>query len=245
MKNTKNVLIVSFLLAGLLLSACQGTIVRGSGRVITQSRPVSGFTAVSLSGMGDVTFTQGGQESLTIEAEDNILPHITTEVKGGTLTIAEDSANHHVWLQPSRPIRFNLTVKNLNSFVLSGAGRIQSASLKTDHLNLNISGTGNIQIDNLDASSLSSTISGAGNVEVSGKVDRQDANLNGVGNYHTSNLQSQSANMVINGTGDATVWVKENLSVAIAGAGSVNYYGKPQVSQNIAGAGAIKNLGDK
>src|SRR5262249_20698204 len=45
----------------------------GAGGVRTESRQVSGFTAVELQGFGDLTIEQTGAESLTIEAEDDIL----------------------------------------------------------------------------------------------------------------------------------------------------------------------------
>ena len=68
-----------------LLSACNA--VRGSGDVVTETRAVSGFDQVSLSGQGELIVTQGDQESLEIEAEDNIIAVIETEVRGNTLYI--------------------------------------------------------------------------------------------------------------------------------------------------------------
>jgi hypothetical protein len=66
----------------LLVTACSVT--RGSGQLTTESRPVSGFTKVELSGTGELTIEQTGTESLTISAEDNILPRLTSEVSGDT-----------------------------------------------------------------------------------------------------------------------------------------------------------------
>ena len=40
---------------------------------------VSSFDQVSLNGQGDLIITQGEQESLQIEAEDNLIPVIETE----------------------------------------------------------------------------------------------------------------------------------------------------------------------
>ncbi|MEM5775210.1 MAG: hypothetical protein AAGU05_09440, partial [Anaerolineaceae bacterium] len=46
---------------------------------------VSSFDAVLLSSIGDLTISQGDTESLTVEAEDNILPVLTQQVHGGQL----------------------------------------------------------------------------------------------------------------------------------------------------------------
>ncbi len=245
MKITKSFALISVLLAALLLSACQFTVIQGSGRLITEQRSVSGFSAVSFSGMGDITLSQGNQESLTIEAEDNIMPHILTQVRGGTLYISFDEPNRQNWIQPTRPIRFNLTVKDINSFDLSGAGNIQSANLKVDNLSINLSGAGNIKLDHLDATEITSGISGAGNVDIAGQATRQNIHLSGLGSYRTGDLQVQSATVEISGAGSATVWAKDSLTATISGAGSVEYYGNPQVNKNISGIGSVKSLGSK
>ncbi len=70
------------LLALLLLGGCSslpgGT--AGSGTAKTETRPVAGFTSIELAGTGDVQVKQTGTESLTVTADDNLLPLLTTEV---------------------------------------------------------------------------------------------------------------------------------------------------------------------
>ena len=54
----------------------------GSGQVVTETREVSNFNAVEFTSFGDLTIQQGERESLTIEAEDNVLREIETVVRG-------------------------------------------------------------------------------------------------------------------------------------------------------------------
>jgi hypothetical protein len=54
---------------------------------MTEPRTVPGFSAVSLSGSGQVTIEQTGRESLTVTTDDNLLPYIKTDVKGNTLEL--------------------------------------------------------------------------------------------------------------------------------------------------------------
>src|SRR5262245_9149335 len=75
-------------------------IIKGSGNVIQQSRPVTGFNAVVVSGIGELSATQGGQESLTIEAEDNIAAVIESEVKDDCLYIRIKRDTN---IQPTKP----------------------------------------------------------------------------------------------------------------------------------------------
>lgn len=64
----------------------------GSGSMITETRNVSGFDEIVLLGSGDVIVTMTGTESLEIEAEDNIMPLLTTEVRNGRLELGPKSS---------------------------------------------------------------------------------------------------------------------------------------------------------
>ena len=76
------------IVAGLLvLSAC--SVINGSGHVETETRQVSGFTGIDLAGSGEVTIEQGDAESLTIEADDNVLPALTSKVSDSTLKLGK------------------------------------------------------------------------------------------------------------------------------------------------------------
>ena len=86
----RTILIFPLLALALATLACQVAIpntVRGSGDLSTDARDVSGFDAIVLESMGDVNVTIGKTEKLTIEAEDNLLPFLTSKVKNGVLTL--------------------------------------------------------------------------------------------------------------------------------------------------------------
>ncbi len=76
----------AIVLALLLVSSGCST-VSGSGNVVTETRQVSGFNRIDLAGSGEVTIQQGDAESLTIEADDNVLPRLTSEVSNSTLKL--------------------------------------------------------------------------------------------------------------------------------------------------------------
>ncbi|HZQ10446.1 MAG TPA: head GIN domain-containing protein [Anaerolineae bacterium] len=217
----------------------------GSGNVTTQTREVSGFSAVSLTWLGEMTITQGDSEGLTIEAEDNILPLITTRVENGKLIIGLVENLPGSSVVPTKPVKYNLQVKALNSIEISGAGNVSAIALKGDSLRIQTSGAGNVNIGQLDTNQVNTNTSGAGNVTLAGRADTQQINLSGFGNYSAGDLKSNTATVSVSGAGNATLWVAQSLNVQISGAGNVNYYGSPQVTQNISGIGNIKSLGNK
>ena len=228
-----------------LLVGCGVTIVNGSGKVITQSRSVANFTSVVLAGLGDVTITQGGTETLTIEAEDNVMPLIKTELKSGTLTISFDQKDWRDVIRPTKAIKFSLGMKNLRSLELSGAGNFDIPNLKTTSLTIKVSGAGNIKIGRLEATELTTSLTGLGNTELDGQVNRQQVEMSGAGQYLAGNLNSQTTKITVTGTGNATVWARDSLDVTIAGAGNVSYYGSPKVTKNITGVGILTPQGNK
>lgn len=230
------------------LSACGGfnlNVTRGSGHVITESRAVSGFHAVNLAGFGELTITQGDTEALTIETDDNLLPLIMTTVDNGVLTIGQDPKNGSFPVSPSKSIKYNLQVKNLDSVQLAGAGTISAPSLKGDVLTVTSSGAGSINLAQLSGKTLNVTLSGTGSIVLSGEVESQTAMLTGLGNLNGADLKSSNASVTVSGAGNATVWATDALNVNISGVGGTSYYGNPKVTQSVSGVGGIKSLGSK
>jgi len=197
--------------------------VQGSGKIITQDRTVSGFSRVELGGTGQVTITQGDQEALTVEADDNIMPYIRSDVRGSTLYLGYTAAASGMRIRPSTPIKFNLTMKQISGLEVSGSGNITAASIDTGSLDLQISGSGNVDVAALKAGSLDTSISGSGSVSLAGQATTQKISISGSGN--------------------TTLWVTETLNVQISGSGDVSYYGNPSIQSSSSGSGKIRSLG--
>ena len=255
MKIKRNLLILSLVTAAFALSACSITvtrnpdadltITRGSGTLTSETRQVSDFDAVQIDGFGKLIITQGETESLKIEAEDNILPHITSQVKGKTLYLGLDNNRWQSSFFPTESVTFYLTVKNLQSIDLSGAAEIQMDALHTDNMKLNVSGAGNVEIKALNAESLKVSYSGAGKCSLGGEVQKQDVRVSGLGNYSASDLRSQTASINLSGAGNMEIWAEDSLDINVSGAGNVEYWGTPRVSQDISGIGNIKSRGSQ
>lgn len=222
------------------LASCKWTIgvVRGSGDLEKQERDVSGFDQIHFSGMGRLVIEQGDEESLTIEADDNIIDLIETDVRGNELRI-EFRRGFNVL--PTTKIKFFLTVKDLDRIDLSGVGDIDCESFQTDKLEFNISGSGNVDLD-IDADSLETRISGLGDIDLKGRVEFHDVHISGSGKYDAGDMESSECRVRVTGLGSATVNVSGELDIEISGAGNVYYKGEPEISQQITGIGRIKRL---
>ena len=226
----------------LLVSACGIIPTFGSRNLISESRNVSGFERVEVSGGGSMDIIQDGTESLTIETDDNVMQYITSDVRGGTLHLGMDFGMHS--FLPSR-LHFTLHVKDLTGITTSGSWDVVIESIQTGTLSIVISGSGKVNINALTADELDTTISGSGELDLSGDAKQQSINISGSGKYLAGDLRTEAATVGISGSGNVTVWTSATLTVHISGSGDVSYYGSPQVSFDQSGSGNIHSLGEK
>ena len=205
---------LALLAVGSVVTACSAT--AGSGQLATQSRQVSGFTSVELTGVGELSIDQTGTESLTVSAEDNLLPLLTSRVEADTLILGKKPNTRIV---TSKPITYTLTMKDITGLAVSGSGTINAPKLTTAALRIEISGSG--------------VITTAGN------ADDQSLEISGSGRYLADGLTSKTTKAEISGSGTANVVASKALDVKISGSGTLTYSGNPQVSQTVSGSGKL------
>jgi hypothetical protein len=190
--------------------------IEGSGNVESESRDVSGFDEVELRGVGNLSIRQTGSESLSVEAEDNVLPKITTKVVNGRLILSPEPDTS---IQTTEPINYELTVKDLRALKVSGSGDVEARGIGTDNLGIDIGGSGDVKI--------------------SGRADSQEVSISGSGDYRAKDLQSKEAKVDVSGSGSAIVNASKALEAKVSGAGSVEYVGDPTVEEDVSGAGRV------
>ena len=213
--------------------------VPGSGQIEREDRVVHSFHKVSLSGHAELIVQQGDTEELTIEADSNLFAYLQTEVKGDELTIGVKNGFDP---QPTKPIRYFLTVKDLDSVSLAGSGSISTEEFAADKLTVSIAGSADAKLAYLDVKNLTISISGSGKVSAAGKSDKVSIKIAGAGEIRTKELQAKEIKVSVAGSGDAEVWATEKLDVNVAGSGDVRYKGDASVKQSVAGSGSVSKL---
>jgi Putative auto-transporter adhesin, head GIN domain len=233
--------------SGSPISGCYGVggSIRGSGVIVMETRELAPFDGVSVDYPAAVTVLQGDAQTVTVEADDNFLPQLTTRVTGGVLHIEVAGIAYGQRVTPSREVRVTLTVKDLRRVDLSSAGSVKVDGLETSALKISVSGAGSLTISRLTVQSLTLDLSGVGSVTVGGTADNIALNISGVGSFHGEALEAQNATVNISGMGSATCWVKVLLTADISGTGSVSYYGSPEIRKDVSGLGSVRKLGDK
>ena len=225
----------------LLATACMNPFnktIRGNGNITTSQRNISSVQRVKCAGNYNVQLTQGSPVSVKIEADENLQPHIVTDVNGDELSIHSE---HDINLDPTQKIKIYITTDKLEGFQLNGSGDVNTTNKFTggDHLDLGIAGSGNIHFD-VNTPEINSSISGSGDIYLSGETRDSKINIAGNGNYHADDLKSENVRVDVAGTGDAHVFADSTLDIHIAGVGNVYYKGNASITQSIAGTGKIK-----
>lgn len=233
---------VVVVVATLCIAGCRvPKLVVGSSNVIEESRPVSGFSAVELAGPGELFIQQGQEESLRVEAEDNLIQYFASEVVDGLLKIG---LRGRVGMNTKQTIRFYVTARDLDTIIVSNLATVTAPALETAQLTIRVGGGGRVKIETLMADRLVVHIDGLSSLSIaSGEVGEQDLTVLGAA-YEARGLQSARASARLTGLGSTTVRVSEHLQVDIQEGGTVQYVGNPVVEQEVGGLGQIKRIGD-
>jgi putative autotransporter adhesin-like protein len=202
----------------LFLTGCAG-----QAKLAKESRFVDGLNTIVFTTDGTLNIVQGESEALTVEAAEDILSLIETEVKDEVLTIQLEDGSKSNPLLP-QVINYTLTVKDLTTLEVDGRGAVNITDLKTNHLEV--------------------VINGSAIVSALGVVTSQKVTIAGMGHYDAPDMASEETT-VINDYGLVTVWVSKRLNITLTSVGKVFYYGSPEIIQSISGGGKVVSSGDK
>lgn len=199
------------------LSSCYTDDISGSGVIVTESRELNAFTAVSVDGIFNVTVAQGDAQSVKITADDNVIGFVKTEVVDGSLK---------VYLAPGQ------NYKNIGL----------AAEIMVKGFNgLSNKGSGTIKISNVDNPSFFLKNFGSGDIALSGASGELLIENEGSGRISGFSFLSGSSNINIIGSGDVEVSCENELTVNIDGSAKVFYKGQPTITSNIEGSGKVIN----
>jgi len=229
-------LIIGLAMVSALSGACTDTIlgVDGSGVADREDRSVDEFDAVVIRSVGTARIEIGDSASLTIEADDNLIQYITSEVEDGALVLATDRT-----IDPSVPVTYSITVPALRRVEVTGSGGVEVGVLHGDRFAVNISGSGGVVASGVDVSSVTVAIGGSGSVEMVGTTDELIVAINGSGNYLGQGLTADVAQVGVYGSGTIVVGAANTLTGELDGSGDIEYLGDPIVDVEVSGSGTV------
>ncbi len=217
--------------------------IKGNGNVKIETRQVSNFTSLTSQGSMNIEISYGSENSLTIEADDNLLSYIETTVEDGRLTI---KSKKNVNLRATSRMIVHVSMTKINSLKLSGSGNMngKGSFSNDDKTDISVSGSGNLDLKFDTFKDLDIAVSGSGNIDLEGNATNIiNAQISGSGNIDCSSIRSNDVDAKISGSGNIKVYVQNSINAKISGSGNVFYKGDAQkISSKVAGSGKVLKM---
>jgi len=210
----------------------------GIGETITEERQASGIESISIGSSMNLILDQSGSESIRIEATENILPYISSDVVNGELQIELNRPGIII-----RPINCFVSVKDLKAIKISSSAKVKCEKLQVEKLAVNMasSSSGNL---NVFVSNLELSIASSASLTISGEADMQTTTVNSSGSLDATNLVTRDCTIKVQSSGEANVNVTDNLDATVNSSAELNYKGNPKVNSDISSSGEINKIDD-
>ena len=217
-------------------SACNK--IKPSKKITTEERTIGTYEKLSVYDAFDVSVTYGSATSkITVEANDNLMKYIITELDGDYLVIKLDSK---ISVKSSATLKINITVPKLTEIKASGASSVEFLSeLSTSNLNLNLSGASALKGD-VNLTSCNFNLSGASQIDVAGSINTAIIELSGASSIGNYNCSIDNLSIDLSGASSGSLTLNEIINIDASGASSLNYKGNGTVNAiELTGASSI------
>ena len=165
--------IIIIAITALLFSSCHFDYnsVKGSGTITTENRTVTEkFTGIDVSSAIEVTLEQADKVEVIVEADDNLLNTIKTEVKNGKLVISNES---YVTIRNGTR-RVTIKMPIIEDLEASSASSITNKNtLKGNQIFIKSSSAGSIKLD-LEMDAITCKSSSGSSIELKGLAMQLD-----------------------------------------------------------------------
>ena len=172
-------------------------VITGSGDIVSLEMDVEDFTSINNTGVANVYITRGDTQSVTFNAQQNILDLMTGRVRRDQLVIGFAD---NISIRNSREIFIEITTPGITAISSQGVGDFFLEGDSQSELYINITGVGNVWAYDQP-------------------VDYCRVVLTGVGNCYV--LVHDTLDVVITGVGRLHYWGDPNLITSITGVGGV------------------------
>lgn len=236
--------ITTYFIALLLIvstnSFAQKNKIKGNGTITTENRTVSNFDKIAISGSFNVTLIKGKEGPISIEASENLMEVIETEVTDGLLKVKFKKG----WnIRTYKKINITITFEDISGLSMSGSGSVTSSDeVIANDLAIKVSGSGSLKL-NVFTDTLDTTISGSGNVKLNGETNVLTCTISGSGNVNAADLKASITNAKVSGSGNIKVTALKEIHAKTSGSGTIYYSGNPTIIKaNSSGSGSIRKM---
>lgn len=240
MKTLKIVLLIAAVFS---MTACHFDLnqTSGSGNVETEERNLSSdFDKVHGSAGIDVYLTEGNENKVVVEADDNLMSLITTEVVNGKLKIGVVSGQN---IGRAKAKKVHVTYISLTAIsASSGADVIGNSVVKSESLTLKSSSGADLEIDVI-AQEVYADVSSGADLKITGRALKLVAEASSGSDLKAKELEVKICKASASSGADITVNVLDEIDGRASSGGDIKYYGNPTAVKTKDGAsGSIRKM---
>jgi len=241
--------------------------IKGNGKLITKSIPISNFSKIEIETCVVVDFSQGKNTgSLEFIVDNNLLEYYDIYTKKDVLHIElkEEYKSKRFWLNPTKCL-ITVSSEQLENIEIAGGSKVNFCTdFTSKKLDIGLAGSAKIfankypvNIENCKVSIAGSgstrlmgdihlarvDIAGSGSAQFEGTIQQANISIAGSGKVKALDCEIKQLRADVAGSGNVEAHVTDTLTASVAGSGRVQFKGNPDIiNSSVAGSGKVRKL---
>jgi hypothetical protein len=241
---TRTIVAIVLTLVALLMTSCKydidlGNGIDGSGNVITEKRTVNEtFTKIEVNRGIEVIVSQSSDVKVEVEADDNIVKHITTKVKNGVLEISTDES-----IDSAEAMIVRVSMPTINGLEATSGSNLRSENtLKGTAIKVKTSSGSEAEVT-LEYETVDSESTSGSQLTLLGKALKLRTSSSSGSEINAGSMLSNEISSESSSGSTTTVYPLVNLSASASSGSSINYHGTPKkvTEEETSGGDVSKN----
>ncbi len=227
--------IAIFIILSVVLASCM--LKKGSGNIITQTKTVSKFTGINISGGFEVEIKNGATENVVVEADDNLMKYVDVNVVGDELKVRLEQIS-----VSDAHLKILITAPQIDHINASAGSDITTKDQFKSASPISVKASSGSDIKaNLDAPEVKAEVSSGGEITLSGRTKDLHATSASGSSITASELLSENSYVSASSGGSVHVYASVKVEAKASSGGDVYYKGgAPSVVKEESSGGNVQ-----
>lgn len=191
-----------------------------------RDRKTEPFHGIKVSTGIDLYLTQGNAEKITVEADEDIIDNLKTEVHDGILQIYMEKNFNWRW---NVERKVYVTFRKLDMLTANSGSDVESQGLlQVKNLKIDASSGSDIELE-INADRLTVSTSSGSDTDLKGTAGYMEASSSSGSDLNAEDLKTKVCEVSASSGSDATVYVTERIKARASSGADIRYHGNPPV----------------
>ncbi len=238
MKTTAKILFFLLIIFSTTSCVLKGT--RGNKQVTTKERIAnSSFEGIKVSQGINLILTQGNEEEITVETDENLQDILITKVNNNQILEVYFDEN----VRKATVKNVYVTAKKINNLrSSSGSSIISENAIRSESVQLKSSSGSSIRVE-IIATEINSIASSGSSIKIIGKTNNFTAKASSGSTINANRLEASEVTAKASSGSSMEVYASNILNATASSGGSINFDGNPknQIKNTSSGGSVYKN----